>query len=209
MTQLCCDCPFFTGHGDGTDKGWCGLFDRMARESHRMTIVCEQEFEAVVIQEAAQQELEQELEAQVSEVAPEPDVDIREERAKTVEVVKVHGDQYTVFSNGNYYVVKPNEPLPQNRCECGDCYFRKLMCKHQIAVKNYLATKSNITAECINVDTNEYAVVYELSLNSCAAGEMYLDYNGSWYHNLKSESFCDQSSAIRDFESCLLELSAQ
>jgi hypothetical protein len=36
----CADCPKFRPHTDGTDKGWCCLFDRFAREHHAMTQDC-------------------------------------------------------------------------------------------------------------------------------------------------------------------------
>lgn len=38
--KTCTDCPHFKAHDDGTDKGWCCLFDRFAREPHAMTQDC-------------------------------------------------------------------------------------------------------------------------------------------------------------------------
>jgi hypothetical protein len=36
----CTDCPRFQPHADGTDKGWCCLFDRFARDRHEITQDC-------------------------------------------------------------------------------------------------------------------------------------------------------------------------
>lgn len=40
QSKTCADCPHFKTHADGTDKGWCCLFDRFAREPHAMTQDC-------------------------------------------------------------------------------------------------------------------------------------------------------------------------
>ncbi|BDA74406.1 hypothetical protein CAL7716_085720 [Calothrix sp. PCC 7716] len=36
----CASCPYFQSHNDGTNKGWCGLFDHFARETHLQTQDC-------------------------------------------------------------------------------------------------------------------------------------------------------------------------
>lgn len=36
----CANCPYFQAHNDGTNKGWCGLFDHFARETHLQTQDC-------------------------------------------------------------------------------------------------------------------------------------------------------------------------
>lgn len=38
--KTCADCQNFKSHNDGTNKGWCCLFDRFARESHTITQDC-------------------------------------------------------------------------------------------------------------------------------------------------------------------------
>ncbi len=64
----------------------------------------------------------------------------REERAAMIEVLEQHGDEFVVHNceNDHYYVVRPNHPEPNQRCECADCHYRGVKCKHQIAVENFL-----------------------------------------------------------------------
>lgn len=38
--KTCAGCPHFQSHDDGTNKGWCCLFDSFTRESHTMTQDC-------------------------------------------------------------------------------------------------------------------------------------------------------------------------
>jgi hypothetical protein len=64
----------------------------------------------------------------------------REERATTIEVVQQQDNEYLVHNrdNNHYYIVRPEHPEAQLRCECADCYFRGVKCKHQIAVNNFI-----------------------------------------------------------------------
>jgi len=64
----------------------------------------------------------------------------REERAATIEVLEQHGDEFVVHNceNDHYYVVRPNHQNLNERCECADCHYRSVKCKHQIAVENFL-----------------------------------------------------------------------
>ncbi|MCC5640340.1 hypothetical protein LC593_31810 [Nostoc sp. CHAB 5844] len=64
----------------------------------------------------------------------------REERAATIEVLEQHGDEFVVHNceNGHHYVVRPNQVEANERCECADCHYRAVKCKHQIAVEDYL-----------------------------------------------------------------------
>ncbi|WP_375491121.1 hypothetical protein [uncultured Nostoc sp.] len=67
----------------------------------------------------------------------------RSERAATIVVLEQHGDEFVVHNceNNHYYVVRPNHVEPQERCECADCHYRKVLCKHQIAVENFLGQR--------------------------------------------------------------------
>lgn len=49
----CATCPYFQDFGEPNGRGWCLLFDQMARQQHNRTGGCEQEISAV---ESAQQE---------------------------------------------------------------------------------------------------------------------------------------------------------
>ncbi|MEH2467830.1 hypothetical protein [Nostoc sp.] len=66
--------------------------------------------------------------------------DARVERALTIEVLEQHGDEFVVYNceNDHYYVVRPNHVEPKERCECADCHYRSVKCKHQIAVEIFL-----------------------------------------------------------------------
>lgn len=89
-------------------------------------------------QTLAQQELEVELEVQAATIA---------EKAASVEVLEQHTeDGFVKFvvvnhENGNHYTVTPGHPDNRQRCECGDNHFRGTECKHQIAVKNEIASR--------------------------------------------------------------------
>ena len=65
--------------------------------------------------------------------------------AKTVEVLEQHQDdgfiKFVVQSGENIYTVTPAHPVNNQRCECGDNHFRGAECKHQIAVKNAIASR--------------------------------------------------------------------
>lgn len=42
--QTCANCPYFQPHDDGTNKGWCSVFNTFAREHHAQTKDCLQNF---------------------------------------------------------------------------------------------------------------------------------------------------------------------
>ncbi len=87
-------------------------------------------------QTLAQSELEVEMEAQAV---------TRAEKAKSIEVLEQVEDEgfvkFIVKSNENLYTVTPAHPLPKERCECGDVHFRGVECKHQLAVKEKIASQ--------------------------------------------------------------------
>ncbi|HYX15683.1 MAG TPA: hypothetical protein VE944_15205 [Nostoc sp.] len=70
----------------------------------------------------------------------------RIERALTIEVLEQHGDEFVVHNceNNHYYVVRPNNLEPNERCECADCHYRSVKCKHQIAVENFLGQRLEV-----------------------------------------------------------------
>ena len=72
----CADCPYFQSHQDGTNKGWCKLFDIFARETHQQTQDC---INTIADEQAvAQQELDEYIETQAEAIAPEiePEIDL-------------------------------------------------------------------------------------------------------------------------------------
>ena len=73
QTTTCAACTYFQPHNDGTNKGWCKLFNHFARESHQQTQDCVNTIENE--QAVAQAELNQHIEEQAQELAPEFEVD--------------------------------------------------------------------------------------------------------------------------------------
>ncbi len=49
----------------------------------------------------------------------------------------VEGDHFVVKSKANFYIVRPLHFAPNQRCDCGDCYYRGKKCKHQILVERF------------------------------------------------------------------------
>ncbi|MFM6648984.1 MAG: hypothetical protein ACKPJO_11505 [Dolichospermum sp.] len=85
----------------------------------------------------AQDELEAELEVQ-AESAIQVLEQVQDESFVKFVVVN--------HENGNHYTVTPAHPLPRERCECGDVHFRAANCKHQVAVRNFLASQVEVVS---------------------------------------------------------------
>ena len=71
--STCATCPFYQSRQDGTDKGWCNLFNVFARSAHQTTQDCVNTIADE--QNAAQEELNEYVEAQAQVLAPEVEVD--------------------------------------------------------------------------------------------------------------------------------------
>ncbi|MBW4603986.1 MAG: hypothetical protein KME29_31580 [Calothrix sp. FI2-JRJ7] len=83
----CASCPYFQAHNDGTNKGWCGLFNHFAREHHVQTQDCVNTIRESVSgvgfrpveltnpEGDEQEEVNQEVNQQVLELAPEYEID--------------------------------------------------------------------------------------------------------------------------------------
>lgn len=69
----CATCPYFQPHNDGTNKGWCNLFNHFARESHQQTQDCVNNISDE--QAIAQAELDQHIQEQAQEIAPGFEID--------------------------------------------------------------------------------------------------------------------------------------
>jgi hypothetical protein len=61
----------------------------------------------------------------------------RQQAAEVIEIVEIHGEEVVVKSSKKdaYYCVRLSHPDPYQRCDCGDCHFRGVKCKHQIKVE--------------------------------------------------------------------------
>ena len=84
--STCVDCPHYQSRQDGTNKGWCNLFNVFARESHVTTQDC---INTIADEQAvAQQELDEYIEVQAESIAPEQPV----VAATTPDAVEVDSD---------------------------------------------------------------------------------------------------------------------
>ncbi|MFM6254518.1 MAG: hypothetical protein ACKPEQ_36155, partial [Dolichospermum sp.] len=92
-------------------------------------------------QSVAQDELEAELEVQAESAAQS------ESAIEVIEQIEDEGFvKFVVQSGENFYTVTPAHPLPRERCECGDVHFRAANCKHQVAVRNFLASQVEVVS---------------------------------------------------------------
>ncbi|MFM6725504.1 MAG: hypothetical protein ACKPJF_13845, partial [Dolichospermum sp.] len=90
-------------------------------------------------QSVAQDELEAELEVQAESAAQS------ESAIEVIEQIEDEGFvKFVVQSGENFYTVTPAHPLPRERCECGDVHFRAANCKHQVAVRSWIASQVQI-----------------------------------------------------------------
>ncbi|MFM5945731.1 MAG: hypothetical protein ACKO9G_20610, partial [Dolichospermum sp.] len=89
-------------------------------------------------QSVAQDELEAEMVAQATAAQSESAIEI-------IEQIEDEGFvKFIVQSGENFYTVTPAHPLPRERCECGDVHFRAANCKHQVAVRSWIASQVQI-----------------------------------------------------------------
>ncbi len=118
-------------------------------------------------QTLAQQELKVELEVQAT---------ARAEKAKSVEVLEQVEDEgfvkFIVQNNDNIYTVTPAHPIPKERCECGDNHFRGAECKHQLAVKNAIASRISFISP---TDFGYYEAIVDNDIHHVIAKIEYLD----------------------------------
>ncbi|MFM6772329.1 MAG: hypothetical protein ACKPKD_11915 [Microcystis panniformis] len=67
-----------------------------------------------------------------------------------IEVIEQIEDEgfvkFVVQSGENFYAVTPAHPLPRERCECGDVHFRAANCKHQVAVRTWIASQVEVVS---------------------------------------------------------------
>ncbi|MFM6868990.1 MAG: hypothetical protein ACKPKQ_03170, partial [Dolichospermum sp.] len=88
-------------------------------------------------QTLAQDELEAEMVAQATAA-----------ESASLEVLEQVEDEgfvkFVVQSGENLYAVTPAHPLPRERCECADTHFRAANCKHQVAVRSWIASQVQI-----------------------------------------------------------------
>lgn len=69
-------------------------------------------------------------------------------------------------------VQAPAHPLPKERCECGDTHFRGVECKHQLAVKNEIASRISFISPA---DFGYYEAIVDNDIHHVIAKIEYLD----------------------------------
>jgi hypothetical protein len=68
IASTCATCPYFQPHNDGTNKGWCQLFNHFAKSVHQQTQDCVNTIADE--QTIAQAELDQYIKEQAAALAP-------------------------------------------------------------------------------------------------------------------------------------------
>ena len=100
-----------------------------------------------------------------------------------IQVIENWGDKFVVrnIQNGCYYVVQPNHPDPQERCECGDCHFRSVICKHQNAVEEHIKIESlSNDIEVDSVSDPDFGLLYRVWKSWELLGTFYHALDGKW-----------------------------
>ncbi|MDF5722024.1 MAG: hypothetical protein PUP91_16375 [Rhizonema sp. PD37] len=111
-------------------------------------------------------------------------VQLRQKRSADIVVLERWDDKFVVrnIQNGCHYIVQPNHPDPKERCECGDCHFRKVTCKHQNAVADH--TKIESFSEDIEVDSvsdPDFGLLYRVWKSGELLGTFYHAFlDGKW-----------------------------
>jgi hypothetical protein len=231
--KTCATCSYYQSRNDGTDKGWCNLFNQFAREIFTKTQDCINTAENQEPQTDDYLFHDEQVTAQskLKELIKEQSLQVtREEQAKSVQVVEKHtteyGIQYVTLSNDNYYVVTPDHPNPKERCECGDCHYRGAKCKHQIAVENSKRSLNppinnlsevgsiyfigDFLLRCSAVATDDYAVVWDVCDGNSSMGKIMMDYAGFWHNSQGISTLITSYEAVTDLceHAQIIELAA-
>lgn len=75
--KTCSNCPYFQNFGEASGRGWCSIFDQVARSHHQRTNTCDQEIET--------------LQKEVQEIAPEPAPPPTPKASEEFEIGRIHG----------------------------------------------------------------------------------------------------------------------
>ena len=98
---------------------------------------------------------------------------IRVEGAKAIEITSVRGNgEYVVYStkSNTYYVVRPDHDDPRQRCECGDCHYRAIKCKHQVVVEEFKLQSFSLVPVSIP-DQDSYMVASATTVKPQSTGD--------------------------------------
>lgn len=107
----CASCPYFQAHNDGTNKGWCGLFDNFARLDHQQTQDC---VNTIRDAEAETQEaIDEEADEQLLVFAAELPAGYEFDAADDVEFGKLYRIWYSFYLCGTFYQDDEGYWIPQ------------------------------------------------------------------------------------------------
>lgn len=107
----CASCPYFQAHNDGTNKGWCGLFDHFARTTHEQTQDCVNTIrdEQAQTQEAIEEEVDELLPAFAAELPAGYEID----SVNDAEFGKLYRIWYSFYLCGTFYQEPEGYWIPQ------------------------------------------------------------------------------------------------
>ncbi|MDF5724355.1 MAG: hypothetical protein PUP91_28610 [Rhizonema sp. PD37] len=87
----------------------------------------------------------------------------------------------TCLQISRYYVVQPNHPEPKEHCECGDCHYRAVVCKHQIAVVDHAQIESlRDDIEVDSISDPDFGLMYRVWKSWELLGTFYHALDGKW-----------------------------
>jgi hypothetical protein len=204
--KTCAGCDYYAPHGDGSDKGWCRLFDRFARNHHELTQDCintiQDEKQRVddylfhedpVIEQLVPQKLKITKISEFECEAWDDDVLVADIWFNGKNWVVMQGDRQ-IYQDTDYGQVVDfirhhhqretflELPSPIGRLPAiGDTFL----------IGNYLL-------RCIELCTSEYAVAWDVYDGNYSIGEIMMNYNGFWRNSQGLSTFASPQEAVLD-----------
>ena len=108
---------------------------------------------------------------------------LRQTRSADIQVLENWGDKFVVrnIQNGCHYVVQPNHSEPKERCECGDCHYRGVVCKHQVAVADHAQIESlSDDIEVDSISDPDFGLLYRVWKSWELLGTFYHALDSKW-----------------------------
>lgn len=172
----------------GSAEGYC--------RGHKLTLVDSQSLAQseleVTLESQAVEATQTVAEVQTVETIVETPLTTREDRSKLVKVIQTVEDsgfrKFVVRSGASFYTVIPGHPFHSERCECPDCHYRSVECKHQIAVSEDIAAK----IQFISPNGNQ---LWEAVLEGQTIARIEADVDG-WGYWVGKESCNSYSEAV-------------
>lgn len=106
LPVTCASCPYFQAHNDGTNKGWCGLFDHFARATHQQTQDC---VNTIRDTEAEVEEVDEQLLTFAAELPTGYEIDAGDD----ADFGKLYRIWYSFYLCGTFYQDEEEFWIPQ------------------------------------------------------------------------------------------------